>query len=203
MRKKITNLGLISTALSLAVLGSSTVFALPPQANAHAATNTPTTSQGNAPSQANNGKANAAKGLQKACQNREVAITNIMTRIDTRANNQIKLFSTIASRVEAFYTKQGKTVSNYPALVAAVDTAQTNATNDFSTLKTNSNFTCSNSNPKGMVQAFQSYLKTEISDLHAFKTAVKNLIVGVATANGVNVSTTQTTTTPTNTQGGN
>ena len=200
MRKHLTNLGLISTILSLVVLGSSTVFALPPQATANAATNT-STNQSKVPSPGTNGKANAANGLQKACQNRQVAITNIMTRIDMRANNQINLFSTIASRVEAFYTKQGKTVSNYPALVAAVDQAQTTATTEFSTLKTNTGFTCSKSNPKAMVLTFQSYLKTEISDLHAFKTAVKNLIVGVATANGVKVSTTQSTTSTT--QGGN
>jgi hypothetical protein len=111
-----------------------------------------------------------------------------MTRIDTRAQNQITLFSTIATRVENFYTKQGKTLSNYTQLVAAVNTSQAQATSNFATVKSSSTFNCSSSNPKGMVTTFQGYLKTEISDLKNFKTAVKNLIVGVASANGVSVS---------------
>ncbi len=192
MRKHITNLGLISSALALAVLGSSTVFALPSQARVHAATTPPASQQANgSAAQAGNGQANRQAAMLRVCQNRQNAINNIINRIDTRATNQLTLFSTIASRVEAFYTKQGKTISDYSSLVAAVDSAQTKASNDLTTLKTNSSFTCSSTNPKGMVLAFQTYLKTAITDLKSFKTAVKNLIVGVATANGVKLSANQ------------
>src|ERR1700757_77598 len=54
----------------------------------------------------------------KACQNREKAITNIMSRLADRGQKQLNLFSTIADKVEAFYSAKGKTVSNYDALVA-------------------------------------------------------------------------------------
>ncbi len=196
MQKHITRLGLISSVFAFALIGGSVAFALPPQASAHAQTTEPGYSETNNPStgsaQASNGKANGQSHLAaaqlKACQNRENAINNIMSRIDTRAQNQINLFSTIATRVENFYTQQGKTLANYNQLVAAVNTAQAQAENDFSTLKSASNFSCSTSNPKGMVTAFQSYLKTEISVLQNYRTTVKNLIVGVASANGVNLS---------------
>lgn|SRR5487761_1534567 len=205
MRQYTRKIGMFSTAFALVFVSSSTVLALPAQATAHAQGNTNTntstgataatsqqpTTSGQGSSQANgqaNGQAHLATAQLKACQNRENAINNIMTRIDTRAQNQITLFGTIATRVEAFYTKQGKTVSNYDQLVAAVNTAEAQANTDFGTVKTNSTFSCSASDPKGMVTAFQGYLKTEISDLQNYRTAVKNLIVAVASANGVTVS---------------
>ena len=216
MRKHIHKIVLLSVVLTFAVVSSSTVLALPAQASVHAQStgNTSTTtgqptdpgSQGssNAPSntgssQATNAQTHLATAQLTACKNREAAITNIMTRIDTRAQNQITLFGTIATRVEAFYTKQGKTLSNYDQLVAAVNAAQAQANKDFGTLQSNNTFSCSASNPKGMVTAFQSYLKTEITDLQNYRTAVKNLIVGVASVNGVTVSSSSQS----STQGGN
>ena len=199
MYKKLNKIkfGTIGVALSLTFIGTSTVLALPTQATAHAQgvgaanaatsnNSAPVTSQnvsGNA-----NGQAHMAAGQLTACQNRQAAISNIMSRIDTRAQNQIYLFNTIATRVENFYTKQGKTLSNYDQLVAAVNAAKTQAQTDFATLQSGAKFSCSSSNPKGMVTSFQSYLKTEISDLQNYRTAVKNLTSGVATANGVALS---------------
>ena len=203
MHKKFTKISVVSTALCLAIAGSATVFALPAQSTLHAQTNYSSNVSGSAYSSVGRGNsnhvsvsasaqtkgsANAAAGKLRACKNRENAVKNIMLRIDTRANNQIKLFSTIATRVEAFYVKQGKTLSNYAQLVASVNTAKTQAVNEFAVVKTNSSFKCSSAHPKGEVNAFQSYLKTEISYLKSFKTAVKNLIVGVASVNGVKVS---------------
>ncbi len=192
MVKKIRHLSFIGVVAALVFVVSSTVMGLPTQATSHAQV-TPTSEVGPAnssmPSQAGNGQAKLAAAQLKSCQNREAAINTIMTRIQTRAQNQLNLFGTIANRVEAFYTKSGKTLSNYSTLVAQVNAAQTQAQTDFSSLKSDSNFSCSSSDPKGMVLAFQGYLKLEISDLQNFRTSVKNLIVGVASANGVKVST--------------
>ncbi len=208
MRKRLTKIGLVGPAVALTILSGPVAFALPAQANVHAqaANNTPassnSTTRGSSaaishePTPATNAQTGAqthlAGGQLTACKNREAAITNIMTRIDTRAQNQITLFGTIASRVEAFYTRQGKTLSNYDQLVAAVNTAETQANTDFGTLRATSNFSCTSNDPRGMVTEFQSYLKTEITDLQNYRTAVKNLIVGVASANGVTVSSSAT-----------
>lgn len=220
MHKTLLKAGLISSILTLVFVGSSAVLALPSQASAHAQAvpgGPPAGSSGNSYSgnpsgvnaganaggsaQASSGQSQGQTHMQagqlKACQNRQSAITNIMNRIDTRTQNQLNLFSTIATRVENFYTSQGKTFSNYTQLVNAVNAAKAKAETDLTTLKSNTTFSCSSTNPKGMVTAFQSYLMTAISDLQNYRTAVKNLIVGVATANGVTVSTSATSTTST------
>lgn len=217
-------LGLTGSILALAMLSSATVLALPSHATAHAmstpttvnsgsstggsntgSTNAPTTNDHQATGQAN-GRAHLAAAQLKACQNRQAAIDRILTRIDTRAQNQLTLFSTIATRVESFYTTQGKTLTNYDQLVAAVNTSNTQAETDFGTMKTSSTFSCSASDPKGIVSSFQSYLRLEISDLRNYRTAVKNLIVGVSSVTGGNTSassnTNSTKSTP-STQGGN
>jgi hypothetical protein len=199
MRKHFNKLGLVSSVLALVVVSGSAVFALPSQASVHAQStdNTSTTDttgstaasshQPTTTGQAN-GQAHLAAAQLKVCQNREKAINNIMSRVDTRAQNQLTLFGTIATRVEGFYTSKGKTVSNYDQLVAAIASAKTQATTDLSTMQSGSTFSCTSSNPKGAVTVFQGYMKTEITDLQNYRTAVKNLIVAVASANGTTVS---------------
>lgn len=195
MRKHFHKLGLLSIVLAVAVVSGSTVLALPSQANAHAqvSSSTSTTNRGQGSNQAANGQANGQTHLAaaqlKACQNREASITNIITRIVTRSQNQLTLFSTIAARVEGFYNSKSKTVSNYNQLVVAVASAKVQVESDFGAMKNNSTFNCSFNNPKGIVTAFQGYLKAEITALQTYRTTVKDLIVAVASANGVNVST--------------
>ncbi len=170
-------------AILLALVGSSPALALPAQASVHAQVSSSQGSSHSTAAQANAQTHLAAAQLQ-ACQNRENVIKTIMSRIDTRAQNQIALFGTIATRVEALYVKQGKTFSNYDQLVAAVNAAQAQANSDFKSLSTNTSFNCTGNDPKGMVSSFQGYLKLEITDLQSYRTAVKNLIVGVAQAQG-------------------
>lgn len=194
MSKHINKLGLIGTALALLWVSGSTVLALPPQANAHAQAangNAASNSSAGAGQAANgqaNGQAHLAAAQLKACQNRQSAINTIISHIDTRAQNQLTLFTTIATRVESFYTSKGKTVSNYDQLLSAISAAKNQAETDLSAMQSNSNFSCSSNDPKGMVSLFQNSLKTEITDLQNYRTAVKNLIVAVASANGVTVS---------------
>lgn len=206
MRKNILfKLGLLPLSLALAMLVGSSALALPPTANAHAQQSAKPTvaastshNSSNKPAPGTNaGQANqsAVMGKLRACQNRQNAINNIITRIDTRANNQITLFGTIATRVENFYTSKGKTTPNYGQLVSAVNTAGNQAVAGLTTLKDNSSFSCTAAHPKAMVTAFQGYLKTEISNLRNYRTSVKNLIVGVASANGIKLSSTNSAST--------
>lgn len=205
MRNQVTRLGIVTSALALLIAGSSTVLAMPAQASAHAqaATNTMTmpmpASNGSGSSNSTTGKANGqahlASAQLKACQNRENAIKNIINRIDTRVQNQLTLFGTIATRVENFYTSKGKTVPTYVQLVSDVAAAKAQAQADMTSMQGHSSFSCSSSDPKGMVSSFQGYMMTEITDLQNYRTAVKNLIVAVAKANGTTVSTSSQSTT--------
>ena len=201
MLKNIKKLSLPGMVIVFVLGAGSVAFALPAQATAHAPSTQPSATanaavSGQANAHAVSGQANAqvhlAAAQLKACQNRQNAINNIMTRIDERAKNQITLFNTIATRVENFYTTQGKTLNNYAQLVTAVNNAKDQADTDFATMQSTGTFSCTLNNPKGIVTAFQGYLKTEISDLQNYRLAVKNLIVGVASANGVTLSASNT-----------
>lgn len=186
-----------AAAASLVVFGG-TAFAVSPNANAHAqqgdtAAETPatkakpdnTTRQAAA---AEKREARLAENALKLCQKREKRINAIMARTVDRATKQTEVFDKIATRTKEFYTSKGRTVANYDALVAAVDAAKQKTETDLAAMKAESTFKCDSANPKGSATAFKDNLKLAIADLKAYKTAVKNLIVGVKSAQGVTSS---------------
>lgn len=120
----------------------------------------------------------------KACEKREQKINNIMARTVDRATKQIEVFDKIATRTKDFYTSKGRTVAGYDTLVAAVDTAKQKAEADLASMKNTATFDCSSADPKGSAEIFKAGLKIVIADLKVYKTAVKNLIVGVKSAQG-------------------
>jgi hypothetical protein len=115
----------------------------------------------------------------RVCELRKTKISAIMTRSITRAEKQLALFTTISERVKTFYAEKGHTLSNYNDLVAAVDAAKTKAQADLDTLKNTTPFDCNSEDPKGQVEEFKLGIKTINQDLKDYRTAVKNLIVGV------------------------
>lgn len=121
----------------------------------------------------------------RACQNREKAINNIMSRIANRGEKQIDVFNKIATRVEKFYADKNLSLSNYDALIADVNAKKTAANDAVDAVKSSSvSFKCDGTDPKGAAQAFQGKLKNEVAALKAYKTSVKNLIVGVKSVAG-------------------
>ena len=183
-----------------------TVAAISGHANAEVtqattSTTTPTPAQGSTPaSQAAARRLAAETRLTDAklrvCQNRQAAITNIMTRISDRGQKQLDLFSGIATRVENFYATKGKTLSNYDTLVADVKAKQAAAQNSVDKIKSSStSFNCDGTNPMGIADSFKSMLKIEIASLNDYKTSIKNLIVGVKSVESTQATTSTTTTT--------
>lgn len=139
-------------------------------------------------------KTRLADAKLKACQNREKTITNIMSRLAERGQKQLNLFTTIANRTEAFYVAKGKTLTNYDTLVADVATKKAAAQTAIDTIKsTGSTFKCDGTDPKGAVSSFKLNLKTQAAALKEYKTAVKNLIVGVKSVQDARSSTDKTT----------
>lgn len=202
--------GLATAGIALLAIGSVPVLAI--GANSHASaqagsanTTTTTGSAGNGGQSSGSGSSQAAShqaaaqtrlaaAQLKACQNRQNAITNVMARISDRGQKQLDLFTTIATRVETFYTAKGKTLSNYDALVADVNAKQAAAQAVVSSTDTSgSGFSCSSTDPKGFVNSFMGSLKSEISALQAYRISVKNLIVGVQSVEGTTSSTTNKT----------
>lgn len=137
-------------------------------------------------------KTKLADAKLKACQNREASITNIMARLSDRGQKQVDLFTKIAERTETFYTNKGKTLATYDTLVADVSAKKSAAQEAVDTVKSTSvEFKCDGDNPKGVAFTFKESLKTQIAALKEYRTAVKNLIVGVKSVQ----STTQPVTT--------
>lgn len=218
MRKFTIRTGFAAAVLVLAVAGNAGVFALPvkqpvhspePVTNINTPSPTTTTDTGSndsgttpssPPASSPTGTTSppaSAPTPQQVCESHENAINTITKRIDTRTQNQITLFDTIATRVENFYGGQPQVITNYSQLADAITAAKTQAGLDLSALQTNSTIDC-NSDPKDMVMAFQAEVKTTTNDLQSYRTAVKNLIAAVGKADGVAISSSSTT----NGQGG-
>lgn len=176
--------GLLTLALSgvpvLALSPSAHAVGVPPQPSVQAAQHSQAGTQ--AASNQPTAASKAAAGQLKACQNRQAAIVAIEGRVVARGQNQLNLFTTIAQRVEAFAAAKQVKVSDYSQQLATLTADQTKASNDLAAMKTNANFDCTSPDPKAIVNAFQTYLKQEISDLQTYRTDVKNLIVAVKTS---------------------
>lgn len=167
-----------ATVLAIAVVGTP-VFAVA-AANSHANAEATQTTTGRPADPVAQREARLADNKLKACQNREKAINNILSRIADRGQKQLDLFTSIATKTETFYTNKGKTLSNYDALVADVNAKKTVAQTEVDTLKADGvTFKCDGTDPKGAVSSFKDALKNETQALKAYKTSVKNLIVGV------------------------
>jgi transcriptional regulator len=115
----------------------------------------------------------------RQCEQRQQNIAAILKRSLTRAENQLELFDSIAGRVKAFYVKKGNVLHNYDELVASADAAKAKAEADIATLKALPAFVCDADDPKGSAEAFKLAHQTIIEDLKKYRTAVKDLIIGV------------------------
>ena len=116
----------------------------------------------------------------KICQKREDRINGSMTNAASRGQAKLDLFSTIAARTEAFYVSKGKVLANYDDLVATVNAEKTAAQSAVDNVKASSDdFKCDGDSPKGVASLFKTDLKSTNDALKNYRTAVKNLIVGV------------------------
>jgi len=116
----------------------------------------------------------------RICQAHEDKINSHMDAIAERGQKKIDLFSTIADRTKTFYLSKGKVLSNYDELVAAVDAKKAAAQAAVDVVISSSvTFDCEGDDPKGTASEFKTKVKAMNDALKEFKTAVKNLIVGV------------------------
>lgn len=132
----------------------------------------------------------------KTCQLREKNVTNIMIRLSDRSTKQLAVFTQISDRTQAFYAEKGKILSNYAPLLSTVNTTKTNAETAVTNTKSMSvTFTCTGTDPKGVANSFKTSLQSQNDALKAYKTAIKNLIVGVKSVQSTTNSTNTTTST--------
>lgn len=126
----------------------------------------------------------------RACQAHSKSITTRSTHINELVLRMEKTFDSIAQGIENHYlTKlvpEGKTLSNYDALVAAIQT-QKNALIPLllATQTDVTSFSCDGNNPSAQLTQYRTNMQAVIQGLQAYKKAVRNLIVGVASVQGV------------------
>jgi hypothetical protein len=119
----------------------------------------------------------------KACQKRSVAINTIMRRSVARVEKHKQVFDTISERVQNLYEKKGKAVANYDSLLADVNNAKMQVEADISAMKAYEKFSCDTDDPKGQAQTFKENLSAARDNLKTYRQAIKDLIVGVRSAN--------------------
>lgn len=202
--RKLSRLSLTSTfVLAFTAVGTPVLAVAAPNTHANAqSTQTTTTSTEDSTAQGSQvadkkaaAQTKLADAKLKACQNREKAINNIMSRLSDRGQKQLDLFTSIATKTETFYAEKGKALSDYDALLSDVTTKQDAAQTAVDVVKANSvTFKCDGTDPKGAVASFKESLKSEIAALKGYKTSVKNLIVGVKSVQGTTTSTDSKTT---------
>lgn len=123
-------------------------------------------------------------GALRACQARENAVKDRMTSLTNLATNIEKVFDSIATRVEDFYTNKvlpsGKTLSNYSALVADISAKKAIVDTDLASAQSLVNtFSCTTDDPRGLLTNFRIDMQKVKTDLKNYRTAIKNLIVAV------------------------
>ncbi|GAC1391080.1 MAG: hypothetical protein NVSMB46_02290 [Candidatus Saccharimonadales bacterium] len=130
-----------------------------------------------------------------SCKKHQEVVSNIMSRIADRGEKQLAVFDAIATRTEAFYTEKGKTLANYSELLSVVTANRAVAVSALATVKADkASFTCTQGKGKGIASAFKTDLQTEITALKDYRTAVKNLVVGVKSVESTENKVAPTTT---------
>jgi hypothetical protein len=105
-----------------------------------------------------------------------------MDRVSKRGQNHVDAIATIADKAEAFYTKSGKSLSNYNALVADVNAKKSAAQAAVNVVKSDqASFKCDGADPKGTANTFKDDVKKMESAIKDYKTSVKSLIAGIKT----------------------
>lgn len=139
----------------------------------------------------------------KVCQVHERNIKNRLDSLTRLVTNQENKFASIAARVQNRYTTklvpQGKTLSNYNALLAEIATKKTAVDSALTTAKTDAaNFSCTADDPKALLTQFRKDMQAVKRALHDYRKSVRNLIVAVAGLAGEKLSSSPTPTpTPT------
>lgn len=187
---KVSNakVALCSTLAFLAIV--TPVFAKPPENRpgkptaTSTATITPTPTV--RPSSVIQSRVRLAGEKLTVCQVHEKVIQTRLQSLVRLTNTMLATFDAIAKRVEDFYTTKvlptGKSVSNYDALLSAIQTNHDLVQSDLAITQNDGNdFVCTGIDPKGHLTQFRIDMQEVKKSLKEYRTAIKNLIVAVHT----------------------
>lgn len=129
----------------------------------------------------------------KVCQRHEENITKRMSNLTELVTMMVGKFDTTAQRVEEYYTTKvvpsGKTVTNYDALVADIQTKKTDVQTALTEAQTDSTgFKCDSDDPKSQLTQYRVDMQAVKKALQAYRVSIKNLIVAVKSVAGTTES---------------
>ena len=135
------------------------------------------------------GKGRLEEAKLRVCRLREKNIVNRSNQMIRHANRMVEVFDSIATRIQNYYltrlVPQGKTLSNYNALVLDIQTNKNAIAPLLQAIQTDiANFKCDGNDPKGQLDQFKEDMHAVIAGLKAYKKSVRNLIVAVASIRG-------------------
>lgn len=135
---------------------------------------------------------------RRVCEKRLATITRTMSKMQLRGEKQLEVFNKIAERTQTFYEEKQRTIDNYDDLVAAVEEKKQAAQlSVVATADAIQDFSCEADDPTAIKDLFKAQLADQIAALKAYKTAVKDLIVGVKSAQGQASRSSEDTSQPT------
>jgi hypothetical protein len=121
--------------------------------------------------------------LKKNCESRKDKIVSILHRRSERGTAQIGVFDKIADRTEDFYVQKAYELDNYEALLSAMSSAKNDAEDAVAATKSAADsFSCETADLKSAGAALKETLNAQNDAIKDYKTAVKNLIVAVKSA---------------------
>lgn len=133
---------------------------------------------------------------QKACEARQGAIDRRVSNYAKAAQTNLDTFSSILTKVQAFYTSKQLNVATYPGLLATAQSKQTAAQTAVDTLKgLNVSIDCTQPDPAATVAAVKTAVADARTALQAYRSAIKDVIVTLEGASSAHTDTNSTTTT--------
>ena len=134
----------------------------------------------------------------KGCQKREQSIQKRSNQLVRLATKMLEIFERIAQRVRTYYLTvvipSGQSLDQYNELLGDIDLANAAVQSALETAaNTASTFDCATSDPKQQLQNFRQDMKNVKGALKIYRTAIKDLIVGVRSITGKNKSETSPT----------
>lgn len=123
-------------------------------------------------------KAKLADKRLEVCNKRADKINQIVTNSVEQSRKNLAVFSSIEQRVEDFYTSKNLSITNYDGLTTAADQKKADAEAALD-VAAETQFSCDQTNPTRPGEVVKTLMQTQHQALKDYRTAVKNLIVGV------------------------
>lgn len=117
----------------------------------------------------------------EVCEKRASKINNIVTRSAASSERHLSVFQKIAERTQAFYADKQLTTDNYDQLVATVEEKEAEAAAAIEAAK-EVTFDCAEQDAKKVGTTVRDLMKAQHAALKEYRTAIKDLIVGVKQA---------------------